>query len=114
MANYSIQYNPDSNIVNVDDYHTPHSTAIIFYYTILRCLDFCEVRIWCDDCNVQQCIYTCSADKSDTEIIADVNKILDDAIDCYAYDYLVDPDWDDALDDGCHSDGHYRHCPWGD
>ena len=30
MSNYKIQYDPDNNIINVDDYNDPHSKAIIF------------------------------------------------------------------------------------
>lgn len=114
MANYNIQYSPDSNIINIDDYNTQNNTAIIFYYMILRCEGHAEVRIWCDQCSLKECIYTCAVDKSDAEIVAEVNEILDGAIDCYAYDFLEDPDWDDALDDGYYSDRHYQRCPWYD
>ena len=114
MSIYKIQYDPDNNIINIDDYNDPHSKAIIFFYEILRCEGYAEVRICCDDCNVRQCIYTCAADKTDAVIVAEVNIILDDAIDNYACDYLVDPDWDTGLGAGRDRNGHYQRCSWCD
>lgn len=112
MVNYNIKYDSNSNIINVDDFKNPNNNTIIFYYAIIRCNKFAEVRIWCDNCNVRQCIYTCAADKTDAVIVAEVNMILNDAIDHYAYDYLVDPDWDMGLGDRRDRNGHYQHCPW--
>ena len=65
MAKYVIRYDFNKKIINIDDYNTSNNTAIIFYYEILRCESHAEVRIWCDQCSLKECIYICPASRTD-------------------------------------------------
>lgn len=94
MSIYMINYQPGRNIISNNYNSDPNSNAIIFCYEILRCENHAEVRIWRYHSTIKMCIHFADAEKSDEEIIAEVNAFLDDAIDYYMYEFFANTDED--------------------